>query len=349
MTKSTKTTIPAFAMAVLIAGVAALALPASTAVAQTKIKVGNIPGSTGFFIPSYVAMDKGFFKREGLDASWVKMGGKALVTAGMGGAIDFLPIPGGGSVALLKGAKLKFVVGQGIISQWAIVVHPDIKKVSDLKGKTIGFGRPGAAAYDEGELTLRRFFNLQVGRDYSVISFQDEPGRIAAMINGNIQGALLTFPHAAKVQKVGYRILIKTGEYLPRVGGTFWVTEDYLAKNRPTVKKFIRAIAKAEEFLKNNKAGSIEVIQSNFGISDPKEAEMIYNTIGGAYGPDVPHRLLVKLFEGRVAGLKSKGLWPKNKPLPDVEKFVARDLLTSTLREMGYYLQAPPLVEGRMK
>ena len=66
MTKPTTKAIPAFAMALLIAGAAVLALPASTAVAQTKITVGNIPGSTGFFIPSYVAMDKGFFKREGL-------------------------------------------------------------------------------------------------------------------------------------------------------------------------------------------------------------------------------------------------------------------------------------------
>ena len=216
----------------LTVGAMVLALPAPAVLAQTNITVGNIPGSTGFFIPSYVAMDKGFFKREGLDAKYVKMGGKALVNAGMGGAIDFVPIPGGGSVALLKGAKLKFVVGQGLISQWAIVVDPKaVKKVSDLKGKTVGYGRPGAAAYDEGELTLRRFFNLQVGRDYNVISFQDEPGRIAAMINGNIQGALLTFPHAAKVQKLGYKILIKTGQYLPRVGGSFWVTEKYLAKN----------------------------------------------------------------------------------------------------------------------
>ncbi len=337
------------AIPVLAAAALAFAAPVSTAVAQTKIKVGNIPGSTGFFIPAYVAMDKGFFKREGLDASWVKMGGKALVTAGMGGAIDFLPIPGGGSIALLKGAKLKFVVGQGIISQWAIVVDPKIKTVDDLKGKTLGYGRPGAAAYDEGEITLRQFFNLEVGRDYNVISFQDEPGRIAAMINGNIQGALLTFPHAAKVQKAGYRILIKTGEYLPRVGGTFWVTEEYLANNRPTVKRFIRAIAKAEEYLVNNKAGSVDVIKSNFGITDTKEAEMIWNTIGGAYGPDIPHQLLLKLFQGRVAGLKAKGLYPKDKPVPDVEKFVARELLTTTLREMGYYLQAPPLVEGKMK
>ena len=60
------------------------------------------------------------------------MSGKALLTAGMGGAIDFVPIPGGGSQAILKGAPLRYVVGESLISQWAIVVHPSIKTVKDL-------------------------------------------------------------------------------------------------------------------------------------------------------------------------------------------------------------------------
>ena len=47
-------------------------------------------------------MEKGFFKREGLDARYVALSGKALVTAGIGGAVDFVPIPGGGSQATLK-------------------------------------------------------------------------------------------------------------------------------------------------------------------------------------------------------------------------------------------------------
>jgi hypothetical protein len=28
--------------------------------------------------------------------------------------------------------------------------------------------------------------------------------------------------------------------------------------------------------------------------------------------------------------------WPKDKPLPDPEQYVARDLLESTLKDMGY-------------
>ncbi|MGH7090077.1 MAG: ABC transporter substrate-binding protein, partial [Stellaceae bacterium] len=90
------------------------------AVAQTKVTVtvGMVVGGSGLHIPSYVAMDKGFFKKEGLDATWVTLGGKALVTAGLSGQADFVPIPAGGAVAALHGAALRYVVGQSLGSQW---------------------------------------------------------------------------------------------------------------------------------------------------------------------------------------------------------------------------------------
>ena len=321
----------------------------SASYAQTAIKVGRTTGGSGFHIPSYVAMEKGFFKREGLDATYVAMTGKALVTAGMSGAIDFVPIPGGGSQAILKGAPLRYVVGESLISQWAIVVDPKIKKVEDLKGKTIGYGRPGGADYDEGEITLGQFFNMEVGRDYNVISFQGEPERLAGLISGSIQGGLMSFPWAAKAAVEGFKILIKTGEYLPRVGGTFWATKKFVANNRATVKKFIKAIAKAEQYLDTNKAGSVEVIQKYFGIKSKKQAGYIWDTVHDQYGPDIPAGLLKKLFEGRVKRMQKKGLWPKDKAVPNPEQFVERKLLNESLREIGYYLQAPPIVQGKLK
>lgn len=328
-----------------VAGALAMTGPAA---AQTKIKVGRTTGASGFHIPAYIAQDKGYFKKEGLDAHFVAMTGKALVTAGIGGAIDFVPIPGGGSQASLKGAQLRYVVGESLISQWAIVTPQSIKSVEDLKGKTLGYGRAGSADYDEGDITLSRFFNMKVGRDYKVISFQGEPERVAALINGSIQGGLLSFPHAAKAQAAGFKILLRTGNYLPRVGGTFWVTKAYLDKNRGTVKKFIRAIAAATQYLADNKNGSVPVIQKYFAIKDAKEAGFIWDSIHDQYGPDIPEDLFKKLFQGRYKRMVSQGLWPKDKPMPDPEQFVERKLLTDTLRDMGYYLQAPPKVQGKM-
>ena len=328
-------------------GLAIVAAAGTQAYAQTKILMGRTTGASGFHIPSYVALEKGFFKEEGLDAKFVGMTGKALVTAGIGGAIDFVPIPGGGSQASLKGAPIRYLVGQSLVSQWAIVVDPKINSVAELKGKTLGYGRAGSADYDEGEITLGQFFKMNVGRDYNVISFQGEPERIAALINGSIQGALVSFPFAAKAQAAGFKILVRTGDYLPRIGGTFWTTEKYLKKNPETVKKFIRAIAKGINYLAANKEGSVPVIEKYFGM-DAKQAGFVWETVHDTYGPDIPNDMFKAVFEGRMKQMQSKGLWPKDKPLPDIEKFVARDLLSSTLRDMGYYLKAPPSVQGKM-
>ena len=54
-----------------LAAAVTLTLPAviGTAQAQTKITVGKFLSGSGFHIPSYVAMDQGFYKAEGLDAT----------------------------------------------------------------------------------------------------------------------------------------------------------------------------------------------------------------------------------------------------------------------------------------
>src|SRR5688572_26964470 len=91
--------------------VAAVSCLASSAVAQ-KVTVGKTIGGSGFHTPSYVAMERGFFKAEGLDASFTMLQGRALVTAGLAGQVDFIPIPSGGAQAALSGAEIRYVVGQ---------------------------------------------------------------------------------------------------------------------------------------------------------------------------------------------------------------------------------------------
>ena len=47
----------------------------------------------------------------------------------------------------------------------------------DLRGKTLGLGRPGSADYSEIVITLGKHFKMQPGKDYRVISFTGEPDR----------------------------------------------------------------------------------------------------------------------------------------------------------------------------
>jgi NitT/TauT family transport system substrate-binding protein len=315
-----------------------LALPAvlGTANAQTKITIGKVIGGDGFHIPTYVAMDQGFYKAEGLDARFVTLTGKAQVTAVLSGNLDFAPIPSGGAQAALSGAEIRYVVGESLKSQWTITTRKEINKPEDLKGKIVGLGRAGGADYDEVEAVLHRFFKMDVGKDYKVISFQGEPERIAALINGDIQGASMSIPHAATALNAGLKVLLRTGDYIPRAGGTVWTMKSTVDKNPETVKKFIRAIAKAVMYFRENKQGSIAVLKNHLGIKTDEEAGVIWDQLHNAFGAEVPKDLFHSIFESRRLTMVAARQWPQDKPLPDPEQFLVRDLLESTLKEMNY-------------
>lgn len=319
-------------LAALMVSAAVGVLGAGQLASAQSITIGRTVGGSGFHIPTYVAVDKGILKQEGFQPKFIAATAGVLVRAGIAKEIDFVPIPGGGAQAMLKGAPLQFIVGQSLISQWTLTTTPNIKRVEDLRGKTIGLERPGAAAYTEVVLTLSKFFKMEPGRDYKVIAFTAEPDRIAAMLNGSIQGASLSFPHAARAEKEGLKILVKTGDYIPRLGGSILTHQDNIRNKRDMVKRFIRAMVKADDYVRTNKKGTIEVIQKYFEIDDPAVVEGIYTQVQNAYSPDLPRDLLKALFESRATPELG---WPKGKPLPDLEQFVDRDLLNEVLKEMG--------------
>lgn len=324
-----------FVKLTLVAGMMTLMLLANgapVAAQPAKIKVGRTIGGSGFHIPSYVAMDKGFFKGEGLDAEFIAATAGVLVRAAIAKEVEFVPIPGGGSEAMLKGAPLLFIVGESLISQWTITVQPEIKRVEDLRGKTVGLERPGQAAYTEAVVVLGKYFKMEPGRDYRVITFNAETDRVAALINRSIQAAILSFPHAARAEQAGMKILVKTGDYIPRLGGTFIAHRDVVKEKRDVTKRFIRAMVKANDYVKSNKQGTVEMIQKYFEIKDAVLAEGIYKQVANAFGPEIPRDLLMELFQSRTTPELG---WPAGKPLPDIEQFVARDLLNEVLKEMG--------------
>ena len=296
------------------------------------IKVGRTTGGSGFHIPSYVAIDKGFLKAEGLDANFITATAGVLVRATIAKEIEFSPIPGGGSEAMLKGAPLVFFVGESLISQWTLTTTPEIKRVEDLKGKTLGLGRPGSADYSEMVVTLGKFFQMQPGKDYKVISFTGEPDRVAALIKGSIQGGVLSFPHAARAEKEGMKILVRTGDYIPRLGGTFLTHKDFIKEKRDVVKRFTRGIVKAEDYIRTNKAGTMEVIAKYFEIKDNKVVESIYDQVHDKFSPEMPPDLIKDLFESRTTPELG---WPAGKPLPDLNQFIDRSIVTEVMQEMG--------------
>ena len=304
--------------------------------AQTKITVGKITSGSGGHIPSSIAMDQGFYKAEGLDASFITLPGRALVTAGLTGSIDVIPIPSGGSQAALSGAEIRYVIGQSLKSQWLIVARPNINKPEDLRGKTLGYGRSGSADYDEGAAVMSRAFKMELGRDYKVISFQGEGERVAAMINGDVDAVLITVPHAPRAIEAGMKVLVRVGDYIQRAGGSFWTRKAYVDENPETVKKFVRAIARGVMFYRDNKAGSIPSLKEHLGVANDQDAGIVWEETHNTMGAELPPEQFREIFESRRIDMIAARQWAPDKPLPDPEQFLVRSLLDPTLKQMNY-------------
>ena len=280
-----------------IAAVACVAV-SSGALAQTEITIGKIIGGIGLHLPSYIAMDQGYYKAEGLNARFIELASPPMIRAGMSGNVNFVPIPSGGAQAVLRGgAKLKYVVNQSLSSQYVFVARPEIKTPEDLRGKTIGFARPGAADYDEGATVLSRYFKMQLGRDYKVLSLPGDPERVGALLNKDIDAAMVSTAQAIRAVQGGMNIVLRTGDHLQRVGGCFWVAEEWYDKNQDTVEKFIRAIARGVMYVRTNKAGSIPTIKNYLGIQTDEQAGLVWDQVHSAYAAEMPAELFREIFE----------------------------------------------------
>lgn len=319
-----------------VALVFATPLAIGTAHAQTKISIGKIISGNGFHIPTYVAMDRGFYKDEGLDAHFISLTGRALVTAALSGSVDFVPIPSAGAQAAFSGAEIRYIVGQSLKSQWLIASRSNINKPEELKGKTIGYGRAGAADYDEGAEVMRRIFKMEVGKDYKVISFQGEPERIAALVNGDIEAALISIAHAPKAINAGMKILVHTGDHIQRAGGTIWTRKAFADANPEVLPKLIRAIARGVMYYRDNKAGSLPILKAHLGIDNDKDAGIVWDQTYNAFSAELPKDLFREIFDSRRIIMIAAKQWPADKPLPDPEQFLLRSVLDSTLKQMGY-------------
>src|SRR5688500_3553351 len=104
--------------ATAIMSVALLIVIFSNSASAQSVKVGRTVGGSGFHIPSYVALDKGLFKAEGLDANFIAATAGVLVRATIAKEIEFTPIPGDGSETMPKRAPMASLARESLTSQW---------------------------------------------------------------------------------------------------------------------------------------------------------------------------------------------------------------------------------------
>ena len=247
-----------------------------------KITVAEV-AHTIFYAPQYVALEKGFFKDEGLDVKLILTSGADKVTAavlsgdaniGFSGSEATIYVYNGGEKDYLKTfAQLTQKDGSFLVSRKKIKNFT----VEDLKGKNIIGGRAGGMPV----MTLK-YAIMQNGINPDKDTFVDTSVAFSAMSGAFIggQGDFVTLfePNALDIEKQGYGYVVAS---LGEMGGivpytSYSAKKSYIEKNKDTIKKFTKAIQKGLDFVHNNTDKEVaKAISKQFPDTSLKDLEEV--------------------------------------------------------------------------
>ena len=241
--------------------------------------------SRGLFeFPAVVAMRKGYYKDEGLDADKVQMQPAIAVKALIAGDVDYLLAWGSAIRAAVTGVPLKAVVGMASRPLHVLIARPEIKTPKELKGKIIGVDSV-AGTVDYLSRVAVRHFGFEPEKDVKIIVTGESPTRLAALRAGSIDATPIDVAFAMKAEDEGFRRLIYLGDIIELPLSGIAVMDKKLQTQREQVKKVVRATVRGTRFMKQNRAETIQMVSDYLHIT-PSQAAKAYDASINSFTDD---------------------------------------------------------------
>jgi NitT/TauT family transport system substrate-binding protein len=251
--------------AFLVAANTMLAAPAFAA----HVKVA-IVSRTVFFMPLWVADQKGFLKQEGIDVTIEVVNNAEKINEQVQAGIAQVAIST--SEALLidaqKGGSFRMVASVAQKPPHFIVAKPSIKTLADLRG-----ARFGVLSLHEGTTflvdDLAKAAGLAKG-DYTVEAVGGAPTRWKLLQEGKIDAGLQPFPLSYQSDAAGFTNLGPIAAYVPDYEFTVvFADEKWATANRATLTGLLRAMVKAQAYMRSHPAETAEIAMKELHASRP--------------------------------------------------------------------------------
>ena len=236
-----------------------------------NIKVNEVTRSV-FYAPQYIAINKGYFKENGIEIELTTgQGADAVMTAVLSNQCDIGFAGPEASIYVYNEGKEDYcqVFAQMTKKDGSFLVAKNNVEKFDwksLKGKTIIPGRKGGVPYMTLEYVLKKN-GIDPKKDVILddsIKFDLMAGAFAS---GNADYVTLFEPTASLTEKQnkGY-IVASVGEAAGDIPYTaYFAKKSYIEKNQEIIKKFTKAVYEGQQWVKNHSANEIaQEIQSFF-------------------------------------------------------------------------------------
>ena len=283
-------------------------ISAQTALALEEILI-SYAGPSITFLPAEIARQRGFFREQNLDVKLLLTRTEVDRAALASGNIHYTLRAGSTFVSAVRGLPVRIVFLGTTKPFWGLVVRPEIKSVSELKGKSMGV--PGLLGSQQ---ISAKFILKQGGLDpdrdviYRVV---DTGTRIGAMLSGSIDSAMMDYGEAFRAKKMGLKLLINAADYHGLLAGGLGVNISSLRDQPDQVRRVIRAMLQALRYLRENPEGTQQAMMTWLKLERDMAAD-IYQMAINNYTRNgmVEEAMLNSLVTNMLAEAGIKGVAP---------------------------------------
>jgi ABC-type nitrate/sulfonate/bicarbonate transport system substrate-binding protein len=317
-----------FTFVVLLAfGLMLTAAERSLAQPLEKVRIG-MPSLSLSFIAPQVAYARGLFRDEGIDAEIIRIATNVGIVAVTTKEIGYTTAVGAGLRSAVRGLPLKVITYFNGRPMHVLVARPEIKTLPELRRKVIGFAGYG----DSTEFMLRailRQAGLELEKDVQAFQVSGSGQRLQALLAGKMDAAIVPPPFNFEAESKGFVRLMAAADVFETSVSGLALHVDTLRDKPAQVKRMLRALLKAQSFIRSNKPESVRVIADWLKL-EPGIAQSSYDIYvkGMSLNGMVPERVLESDIERARKEQQVKEAVP-------VGKIVDFGMLREALNELG--------------
>jgi NitT/TauT family transport system substrate-binding protein len=256
---------------VAVSGIAGRVRP--VAAQGPTVKIGTaVLGDFSMVAPILVAQEKGLFRGQGVTAEFQPFrGGPDLVKAVVAGQIQ-IGVTGATDVPVFRatGVPIRFIASQVDGNHFTLNVAQSVTKLADLKGKSIGVTRVGAATWVFAVM-LAKQQGWDPEKDVTVVGLGGLDAQLAALARGEIAAFIWGDGGAVTELQGKSKVLLRLDTVTPKwISQAYYATDEAIKGNKDALQRALKALFQGAHFIREN-AAEVAAIASKT-LQWPEEA-----------------------------------------------------------------------------
>lgn len=254
------------------------------------LNIGWTGGTAWTALPDRVAIDRGFYEKEGLRVRYIQFQGTNLMlNALMANELDYVTILPFIAGAAARGLPVKIVAATAKSSGYAVIAKPEIDSVKALKGKRIAINTFGSSA-DFAIYTMLQRNGLDPTKDVTLAAVTGSPdARFAALVSGAIEATVVTSPFEYRAEQKGFKTLLSVKEMaefvkIPIAGLS--TSQRKIDREPDEIVRMLRALRGAILFLQSQREVGVGLVEKILKLDRPV-AERFYTLYREQFNPEL--------------------------------------------------------------